>query len=142
MGQALLRTEDLRPDDQPIPSNGWDGRTLIFAESFDGYEYVRGGPQELDANLLTLLREALDRTGRVPHAYLIDDLRAVMLWLTRADRHGDWSPGRGGVEFRLYVAAIDRMRYLLHKRAGAGRSTPAGRGLGSYSGCASLRSPD
>jgi hypothetical protein len=122
----MLATEDLRVDDVPLPSRGWDDRTRDFAESFDGYEYVGGGPKEIEERLVEPLYRALDQTGRVPHAYSIEDLRAVLYWLTRYERHADWTLGVNFPAFRLFVSVVDRLRYLLLKREAAKRSTSRG----------------
>lgn len=123
-----MPSDGLRPDDLPDPSAGWDERATVFAHSFDGYAYLGGvTPQALEERLVEPLRDSLRRAGRVPHAYTVDDLRAVLFWCARADHFSDWSQDSGADEFHLFAAVVDRLRYLLIRRADAGRSTRAGR---------------
>jgi hypothetical protein len=127
MTPGAIPTDRLCPDDLPDLSEGWGLAAVEFAHTFDGYAYLGGvSPEELGTRLVTPLRDALRRAGRVPHAYTIDDLRAVVFWLARADRFSDWSQGRPGDNFHLYFAVMDRIRYLLVRRVADGHSTPAG----------------
>jgi hypothetical protein len=121
-----ISSDLLSRDDLPDPSRGWDRRAVEFAHTFDGYAHIGGTPQELERRLVAPLRDSLRRAGRVPHAYTVDDLRAVLFWIARADHFTDWSREPGGDEFRLYVAAVDRIRHLLTRRSAGGRSTAAG----------------
>lgn len=82
----------LRPDDLPAPDADW-ADIREFALTFDGYEHARRLKPDTDpfvvcSGLAKRLRSAVERTGKVPAARTVDDLRAALFSWQRAVR---WS---------------------------------------------------
>jgi len=83
----------LRHDDLPPPGADW-ADIREFALTFDGYEHAKrlkpdADPFEVCSGLAKRLRSAVERTGRLPAARTLDDLRAALFWWQRAVRWSD-----------------------------------------------------
>ena len=105
----------LRLDDLPSAAEGWSESAVRFAHTIDGYAHV--GAEEPDALWRTLVEPAmdnLDREGRLPSGYSIDDLRACIFYVARSD-HFSWG-GPDPRELHLYFAALDSIRRKLLRR--------------------------
>lgn len=112
MTDERVPSGELTADDLPMVAEGWSHRAVRFAHTFDGYAHVGGGgPAALWDRLVGPALEALRVTGQLPDLGL-DDLRAIIFYLARADRQGG-GYGLEGDQLALYIAALEHIRLLI-----------------------------
>jgi hypothetical protein len=101
-------------DDLPSPWEGVSDEAFHFMLSFDGYAYIRGGPDDLQARIVGPASVSIEKTGRLPPSFRFTDLRALLFTLARIEKFDE-----GYLEtplgLHLYFAAVDELRARLSR---------------------------
>lgn len=103
---------DLRLEDIPHVTNGWNPQLVRFALSFDGYEYVARPETKAVVALAAFARPvaaAFVDQGSLPPDLTLSALRACLFWQQRRSRYSD-SLALSGVELAYIRALLDAIQ--------------------------------
>jgi hypothetical protein len=117
-----IHNADLRREDIPPVTDGWNPQLVRFALSFDGYEYVACPETKAVVALAALARPvAAAFVGRdaLPPGLPLSALRACLFWEQRRSRYSD-SLALSGVGLAYVRALLDAIQASI----GAGTAEP------------------